>query len=360
VSPNPIDYTARRFPGGCAYVPPERVLAGRKIIAGFGLPGAVTAAAPSSEMEEYQAPLDLFLKFANTPKTREAIIEFAGTYGLLGLAFDAAGGCLVTTAGPTDQSSGPRKISGPPTGELLGAWQLEISKMQAAVTLWTAIREANHGDRSKLEQSVFWRGRKLVYFDTHSYLELPPGAARLLGIKFEPKRTGRTTSPAAEQTLRTFGVIASEAVNPEWLRVFPPGDLLLPARYHLQKLVNEPLLDSTAPQLLWSLKGGQSHDLSLFFAPKSLLGLIWLQMAETINGNRQFRPCRVCKNLMLISRETAGNRSSRLTCSTACRMKRYADRIAEAQRLRASGLSIKEIAKRLEADPPKVRRWVGE
>jgi len=72
-------------------------------------------------------------------------------------------------------------------------------------------------------------------------------------------------------------VIASEAINPEWPKVFPAGDLLLPARYHLQQLVNNPLRDSTAPQLLRSLKRGQPHDLSLFFAPKSLLGLMWLQ-----------------------------------------------------------------------------------
>ena len=48
---------------------------------------------------------------------------------------------------------------------------------------------------------------------------------------------------------------------------------------------------------------------------------------------------------MVISPESVGKRSSRLTCSDACRMKVYYDRNVQAQVLARQGLSAPEIAR---------------
>jgi len=89
----------------------------------------------------------------------------------------------------------------------------------------------------------------------------------------------------------------------------------MPAKYYLQKTVNENLRNRVSPQLLWNVRRNRPHGLALFFVPQSLIGLMWLQLAQAVNGNKQYRQCLACKTWMLISRETAGKRSSRFSCS---------------------------------------------
>jgi len=153
-------------------------------------------------------------------------------------------------------------------------------------------------------------------------------------------------------------VIASAELNSEWLKLFRVGDCLMPAKYYLQKTVNENLRNRVSPQLLWNVRRNRPHGLALFFVPQSLIGLMWLQLAQAVNGNKQYRQCLACKTWMLISRETAGKRSSRFSCSNACRMKVYYGRIVQARDLRRQGLSVRQIAGRLTADEQAVRRWI--
>lgn len=158
---------------------------------------------------------------------------------------------------------------------------------------------------------------------------------------------------------RTLAVIASPAINPGWLRWFRPGDSAMPARYYLQKSVNEKLKTRVSPKLLWNVRRNRPHDLALYFVPENLLGAIWLELAEVINGNKPLRQCAACKTWIVISTEGVGNRSNRFTCSNACRMKIYYQRKLEARRLRQQGLSVKQIAKSLGANAERVRLWVG-
>jgi hypothetical protein len=127
----------------------------------------------------------------------------------------------------------------------------------------------------------------------------------------------------------------------------------------LQKTLNENLRNRVSPQLLWSVRRSRPNSLALFFVPGNLLGLMWLQLAQAVNGNKQYRQCLACKTWMLISPETDGHRSSRFTCSNACRMKVYYGRKLRARSLRQQGLSVKQIADRLTADVQAVRGWTG-
>ena len=225
--------------------------------------------------------------------------------------------------------------------------------MRQAVGLWSALREAQSGDVAKLSLHIGWPRGDFVYYYSHPGLPLPPEARRW-GI---PGRYQARIAGNREDDLRTLAVIASKAHNPEWLRFFHAGDCVRPAQYYLQKIVNERLKTHVSPQLLWNLKGDRPDKLGLFFAPQSLLGLMWFQLAEAINGNRTYRQCSTCKTWMVISPESVGKRSSRLTCSDACRMKVYYGRMVKARHLARQGLSAPEIARKLGTTSDTVHGW---
>jgi hypothetical protein len=226
------------------------------------------------------------------------------------------------------------------------------------VDLWSAVREAESGDGVSLARCVQWPHKNLVYYDSHPDLPIPPPYAQLFGLRPAPRSARVAAAIRDDDTRRSIAVIASARSNPGWLKLFRVGDGLMPAKYYLQKTVNEHLRIGVSPQLLWTVRRDRPHVLALFFVPQSLIGLMWLQLAQAVNGNKQYRQCLACKTWMLISRETAGKRSSRSTCSNACRMKVYDSRKIQARNLRRQGLSVRQIAGRLKADEQAVRRWI--
>jgi hypothetical protein len=353
---NAIDAVQRRYPGGYSWFDAGEIFRPENdrapVAANTGEPDFVLStglSAGSYEFESYSPQPNLFLLFADTRDTRDAIKGFADQFGLLGL--NQADGAVMLAMRPSYRN--PRK-GAICMGELFSAWRREAREMRQAVGLWSALREAQSGDKAKLSLHIGWRRDDFVYYDSH--LDLPlPREARLLGI---PGRyQGRFAGSRAED-LRTLAVIASKEHNPEWLRFFHAADCVRPAQYYLQKIVNERLKTHVSPQLLWNLKGGRPDKLGLFFVPQSLLGLMWLQLAEAINGNRTYRQCSACKTWMVISPESVGKRSSRLTCSDACRMKVYYGRMVKARHLARQGLSAPEIARKLGTTSDTVHGWM--
>jgi hypothetical protein len=316
------------------------------------------------EYEEYRPPADLFLKFAEIEETPEAIKNFADQYGLLGLQNPEQGAVIGSVDISTAESnssggagSGSQAVGSFSPGERFSAWQVQIAKLRNAVMLWSALCEAEQGKVARLRRHIQWPSDSFVYFDSHPHLPAPP-LARFMGL--EP---GHLASPRPD-TLpdigrREIAVVASQLTSPEWLKFFRSGDRILPARYYLQKTVNQALLNRVSPRLLWNVKRGRPKNLGLYFVPTNLLGLMWLQLAEAIAGTRTFRQCSACKTWIVISRAKEGSRSSRFTCSTACRMRLYYRRQTEARRLCGKGIPVTEIARRLSAKPEKVRRWIA-
>lgn len=316
------------------------------------------------EFEEYRPPANLFLKFAETEETPEAIKNFADQYGLLGLQNPEQGAVIGGLDLPTTQSSSSgavRSGSQPPAafspGEKLSAWQANIAKMRGAVRLWTSVCEAEQGKTAKLRRCIQWPSDSLVYFDSHPHWPTP-AVAQFMGLK--PSHVAALKSEILPDVgPREIAVIASQLTSPEWLKLFRPGDRIVPARYYLQKTVNEAILNRVSPRLLWNVKRGCPRNLGLYFVPTNLLGVMWIQLAEAIAGTRTFRQCSACKTWIVISRAKEGSRSSRFTCSTACRMRLYYWRQIEARRLDRKGLPVTEIARKLSAKPEKVRRWIA-
>jgi hypothetical protein len=160
-------------------------------------------------------------------------------------------------------------------GELLSVWSQQIQQLRQAVALWSDLRQAESGDTTGLSRHVQWH-KDLVYYDTHP--ELPPPAFLLLLGIMRPAPPRRLQDDDIKDELRTVAVIASRRFNSEWLRFFRVGDCLMPAKYYLQQIVNEHLKDAASPQLRWNVERHRPHDLALFFVPRNLLGLMWLQL----------------------------------------------------------------------------------
>ena len=170
------------------------------------------------------------------------------------------------------------------------------------------------------------------------------------GVRFERLRDkDDSESPFIEK----LAIIANENIHNDILERFAPGDVLQPAMYYVQRQVNDYLKEKVSAQVLWT----QDHNaLELRFAPRGLLVALWLQFANAIERDSEFRRCAECGDWFEISPATA--RANKTYCSNACRTKAYRKRKAKAQSLFRDGLSVEEIAERLDANPSSITGWV--
>ncbi len=94
----------------------------------------------------------------------------------------------------------------------------------------------------------------------------------------------------------------------------------------------------------------------LQIVPNTLLGAVWLQLAEAISGYKKHRACAACSNWFEVSPEKF--RKSRHYCSEPCRSRAYRSRKDKAQQLANEGKTIKEIAAQLGSDAKTIRGWL--
>jgi hypothetical protein len=266
----------------------------------------------------YKPESDLFLKFAGIEADSELeILKFASEYGLLG------GSPTIALELPKGEST--KAI----TGELRSHWQNHLHDMKAAVSLWLAIRTE---DTELLAKCIKWRS------DRHITYAWPPSSDW--------------------RTPWSIHATIASPLDTELLKRFRPGDVVMPARIYLQKVVNTRLHEQVAPRILWI--SPERTKMGLYIVPDSLIGFLWLQLATALAEFNKFQFCEACEKPMLVAPEGAGFRSNRKTCSNACRIKVYAGRKAEARRLREQKVSVREIAKRLDTGVEQVKRWIAE
>ena len=244
----------------------------------------------------------LFRTFAETPDNADGILAFANTYGSLGekrmlIALHHEGQLLLGT------------------GEHISLWHKEIFFMRQALELWDAV---NDNDLDLLRERIEWVGE---------------------GVRYGHGSGGQW--------------IASPEFHPERLERFRPGDLAAPALYVVQGIVNKRLQGRISPQLLWDK---DRIKLGLYIVPNSLIGAIWLQFAQAIDGHKEYRRCEECRIWFELSPEVA--RTSKLYCSNACRVRAYRKRQAEARRLHEEGKSIEEIARIIGTDISTAQGWI--
>ena len=262
----------------------------------------------------------LFRVFADTEPSRDSIKVFAERFGSLG-------GNRRTWVPLYDE---PR--NGGYAGawsEAHRAWRDEIMAMRRSVDLWEAARR---GETRELERKICWtEDHSSVRFNIHP---------------------GLTPSEPMQLAQGSFSSVIAERGD-GILERFVPGDLVQPALFYVQRLVNQHLRTRVSPRLLWD-----EHEtrLRLHLVPEGLVGALWLQFAKAIENDSEFRRCAECNIWFELAPGTA--RSDKLYCSNACRTKAYRRRRAEAVRLHAEGRTVVEIAEHVQADVESVRGWV--
>jgi hypothetical protein len=274
----------------------------------------------------------LFRNFAALTPNQDAILEFANRYGDLGendwgLPLDYR---RARVNAPPDtsldeirlQRTMPETIlpilkqlehDGGVVGDPLSVWRSDIREMQDCVELLELI------DTKKSAQIA-------------KRFRVTDRAARYLG----PTTQGGPTIVQSRRPLQ--GAAAIEA-----------GIAVLHAR------IKQRLTRRLTPRLTYDEKTGKSE---LAFSPERMRDVIWLQLAEAMCYKRRYRSCEVCAKWYEVAPDVA--RTSRMYCSTACKLKAYRRRQKTSREMRKQGKSLREIAKFVSAEMETVKGWVKD
>lgn len=209
----------------------------------------------------------LFRTFAALDKTEDAIADFACRYGLLGVAPVAVYVPLSETADTIAN------------GELLSTWIAEIKHMHAAVTAWDLASQRNDAALRKL---IKWTRNAIIFNNDEVETEI----AR---------------------------------VN----RGIPSGEVVLPAKLFVVRTVNQRIDGLVGPEIRWDTS---TSEPVMRIVPKSLLGALWFQFAQSLSGVREYRSCRNCGKAFEVSSD--GAKRSKQYCSSGCRVSRFRNKQA--------------------------------
>ncbi len=264
-----------------------------------------------------QAPLrnfsGLFRTFADTDASEEGVVEFARTHGRL---------------------RNPPIVDSPVPGDSWWIWISEILTMRHLIGMWEATRS---GDGQGLSDLIAWEND-------------PVSCVIYRGWEQAAKNLLDGNAP----WLLRPEVIAAENMNPGLLASFSPYDLIRPALYRVQRVVNEKLREHrVVGKMLWDQ---QQTRLSLYFHPGTLIGALWVQFAQAIDGDRRYGCCQECGRWFDL---TTDRRADAKYCSGACRSKAYRQRQIEARRLSRAGFDVVDIAKRVGTNRRTVEGWLG-
>jgi hypothetical protein len=239
----------------------------------------------------------LFREFAGTEPTPDAFLRFANRYGPLGETY---------LIGVPDLDGKPPKGQkdvivmrgdGLPIGhgEPFEAWAYESMRMRQVLDLWDWYRAE---DLTELQRHIIWDRTARVGYVSHP------------------------DKPPVPPYIRTTDIIADSRSSPELLELFAPPDVSRPALFYIQRVVNDHLRGRVSPRLLWSRREGRPL---LHLRPDNLIGALWLQFAQAIDGTKTYRQCPSCGIWFELSPEL-GVRRHRVYCSNACRTRAYRNR----------------------------------
>jgi hypothetical protein len=286
--------------------------------------------------------LAIYRIFAETPATPEGVLTFANRYGML-FAEEKRPRFLWPDQGDSEDDSsfstvGKRMDRAKPV-ERVNDWVHQIWFAAETVALWDLVRNQEH---DRLRRRIRWHGKKSV-----SYV---PARADV----FETFPFQSIWNVENLDHKKRF-LIGSAEKNPEAFATFTPGEVDRPAWLRIHSQINEVLPANVAPGLFWDHRGSRTVFQDM---PLSLLGAIYLQLANAVAGNRPSRRCEVCGRWFEL--DPAKTRADRRMCSNTCRTKSYRQRQITARDLHARGKSPQAIARALRSDVRTVKNWIGE
>ena len=159
-------------------------------------------------------------------------------------------------------------------------------------------------------------------------------------------------------------VIVSAKQYPDLFESFKNRDPVAPLKYLLTTLINEGLgarspggtrYGTMSREMFWNIPENKAESK---IRPDSLLAAIWLQVADAVETDVEFKTCKNCGLLFALTRTT--NRRSRLHCSDACKTYACRRRAIEAIRLHANGMTCEDIAIMLGSQLETVKGWVAK
>ena len=247
----------------------------------------------------------LFLEMAALhPASEEKILKFANEFGWL---FASQSEDRLVIQRPGLPSIDEHPLQGLYVqGEPVSRWQAEVRELHDCVKLY---RAANSGDYAAFQDSFRWLG-----------------------------------------AIATFRgkIIAAPNHRPERLLRVQEGDVLTAAAYRLKDAINEKLAANPVRAFL-------SDGPQLTFTPNALCSAVWLQLAQAVEGNKEYSSCKTCRRPFEVGAEVRRGASY---CSNACRQTDYRQRQHRARELHRQGVSVAEIARRLDSQTNTIRGWV--
>jgi hypothetical protein len=219
----------------------------------------------------------LFKNFADLPtkgsiqQFQDAILEFADTYGML-------------TSGERVLLPGERLGLWLP-GERLGLWRAAIKEMNVALWLRDMLKNE---DGARLEAVIRWRG-------SVAYYQGKPIAATT-------DADGQKYTPHLPTGVRC-------------------GDVMKPAWFVLQSMVNRKLDGNLSACLLWDQKERNQAHPNLYQRPKNLISAMWLQLANDIDGDRKYNRCEGCRRWFEVGSPPRTPRADARHCGGTCRQR---------------------------------------
>ncbi len=256
----------------------------------------------------------LHRQFSDLDGSREAVISFADSYGMLGIGMAAA--------------LRIRGVSAPIMGavcESLYQWQREIKAMHRLVTLWDAL---SMKDANFLNRHVYWDENHVYWLDaSDEYLE-----AHRRALNYRKRGEERLISrfvkyPEGENMPAGFYTIADLRIDPEIFRELKSEwnqrkSPFSAARLHFQKMLNDELKKQDInlvimPQATASSPPGAYRG---HYVPTSLLAAMYLQLWFEGTGQKVIRTCKRegCSNY--VEQENPRGRPQEY-CSKSCRTK---------------------------------------
>lgn len=241
------------------------------------------------QTDEVYEPLtenpELFRTFCSLPETEGAFADFARRYGFLGsheLVLWHSGGVVPECR---DAES------------FFGCWVFNLRLMKALLTAYDSVRRSRWNDLAK-------------------WLEISPVPGDSRRLRVQPR-------PDSPLSMGVVGLLNSMALQFNVVRAPEAPTQGQRTRATVLQWVTNGIslqLSGSAAVHAELRTVTAQYDYALRFVPDSLLGAMWLQFAETVEGSLDHRQCRSCRNWMLVS-AGKGRRAHAHFCSANCRLR---------------------------------------
>lgn len=203
-------------------------------------------------------------------------------------------------------------------------YQDSIARLSDAVALWECLTQCKASkDRSCLGRWIQWKGGRLTW-------------------------TWRVSHTASDSTVNaTKDYSDGELIRPaEGLLFF-----LLQSHMH-PRIQGQP----ERPIATVSITPHANHVVDFGISVNNLIDVLWLQFAFAVRGDKRFGECQACGG----SFEIKGKRTSKVFCSTKCRMHAHRARWQKVAELHRLGKGPKAISKQVGIPEKAIKEWLKE